>query len=188
MQALNKLPYTVPPVCSLGRISGKYYTAGPGVPIGTNGTTALDTLHAVRFEVGNACTFDRISVNGLGTASSFVRLGIYADDNGRPGALIVDAGQVSTAGSGMADATISVTLSGVVWVATVPQGVAGSMTRYGVATCGQHTGTADHYSAFFNSIAYSRASVSGSLPNPFGPTYTDAGATNTIPVVWLRAK
>lgn len=188
MQALPKLPHAAPPVCPLGRISGKYYSAGIGTPSGTSGTTTLNTLHAVPFYVGDTCEFDRISVNALNTASSLMRLGIYADDNGKPGALIVDAGQISTAVSGMVDATISVKLSGLVWVATVPQSVAGSVSRLGAASYGHPLGTADHYSTFFNSAAYSQAGVSGQLPNPWGPVYTDAGTANTIPAVWLRAK
>ncbi len=188
MQALPKLPVPTAPPCPPGRISGRYYAAGYAVP-GSSGTTTLNTLNAIPFYVGNPCEFDRISVNALNTASSIVRLGIYADDNGKPGALIVDAGQISTALSGMADATINVRLSGLVWVAVVPQSVTGSMSRYGTPNYGGvPIGMVEHYSSFFNAIAFAQTGISGQLPNPWGPVYTDVGSANTVPAVWLRAK
>jgi len=188
MQALPILLGVPPTNWPLGRISGKYYSAGLGTPTGTSGTTTLDTLNAIPFLAGDAWTWDRISVNALGTASSVIRLGIYADNKGKPGALIVDAGQISTAAAGMADATTNVRLSGLVWVAVVPQIVTGSVSRYGAGTYGGPMGVSDHYSAIFNSIAYSQTGVSGQLPNPWGNVFTDSGTANTIPAVWLRAK
>lgn len=169
------------------RISGKRYPAGTGQGFGTNGTCTLNKLFAVPFWVGPTCSFDRICLNALNTASSLMRVGIYADGGGRPGVLIVDAGQINTAVNGMVTATIALTLSGLVWVAAVPQSVTGSVTRLSAPNANQIMGTADTFSSGFNSGAYSQAGITGALPDPWGSTYTDEVSTNTVPALWLRA-
>jgi hypothetical protein len=83
----------------LDPISGSYYRTpvGNSVATGTNAATANRTYYtAIQFS--KAVTLDRIAINTTftgfsGTAS--VRLGIFANTNGKPGALILDAGTVA---------------------------------------------------------------------------------------------
>lgn len=169
------------------RRTGLPFPAGPwGIQAGTNGTITLDKLFAIPFYVGQSQSFDRISVNALGTASSFMRLGVYADDNGQPGALTADYGQVATSSSGAVTITISLTASGLIWIAAVGQGVAPSTTRLGTAVVNPWVPPSNHYSVSFTATAYSQSSVSGSLPSPWGSTFNIEQAANTIPMVWLR--
>jgi hypothetical protein len=83
----------------LDPISGSYYRTpvGNSVATGTNAASANITYYtAIQFS--KAVTLDRIAINTTftgfsGTAS--VRLGIFANTNGKPGALILDAGTVA---------------------------------------------------------------------------------------------
>jgi hypothetical protein len=95
-------------------VSGQTYSA-----LGNNSTVAGALLGASElnfnpFFVASSATYDQISV---ATASSFsgsgvVRLGIYDDNGGLPGNLVLDAGTVSaTAASTVYTITISQTLS-----------------------------------------------------------------------------
>lgn len=168
-----------------GRVSGLYYH-GTHCVVGSAGALTLNELYAAPFQVGNLCRFDRIVSPSLAVASSLVRLGIYADDRGRPGALILDAGQVSCASAGNNAITIDVTLKGVVWLAAVGQSVAPSLSRYGyhvnpLVGCVSPYGTG-------GAIGYSQGSISGALPSTWGSTLTERAAANVVPIVYLRAK
>jgi len=169
-----------------GRISGNRYC---GIPMGTNsnGTITLNTLYAVPFYVGAAQAFDGIAVASLGVASAFTRLGIYQDGGGKPGALVVDAGQVDCATAGEKVASISVTLRGLVWVAAVGQGVAPSVTRMTTVLYVPQVGSTSIYSVGPGGIAYSQTGITGGLPDPWGSTYTPVGASATVPQIVLRA-
>lgn len=91
--------------------TGAYYT--PPGPRGT-GAPALNVLSTVPFWVGRAQNFDRIGaeVTTAGAAGATLRLGIYADDgNGLPGALVVDAGTITSDSTGAKELTISQSLA-----------------------------------------------------------------------------
>lgn len=167
-----------------GRVSALRYI---GVPsgFGTNGTIAVGTLYAVPFYVGAAQAFDGIVIGALGTASAFCRLGIYADSAGKPGALIVDAGQVDCAAAGEKVASITKTLSGLVWVAAVGQSVAPSVTRMSLIYS-PLVGATSAYAVGPGGLAYSQGSITGALPDPWGSTYTSVAAANTAPLISLR--
>lgn len=170
-----------------GRISSRWMLAGcPGQPTGTSGTITLDRLYAIPLYIGESQAFDRIGVNGLGTASSKMRIGIYSDNNCRPGTLLVDSGQLDTSISGAVDYTISQTISGLVWVAAVTQSVAASTSRLGAAVANPFIGSTDHYSVSFAAIALSQNSISSGMPSSWGSTYNVEATANTVPQVFLR--
>lgn len=168
---------------NVARTSGKRYYGG-AYTLGSNGALTQNTLYAIPFWVGPPQTFTKIVVASLGVASSHVRVGIYADDGtSKPGNLIVDAGQLDTSTSGEKTATINVTVSGLIWVAGVAQDAAASTTRMG----GTFSPFLGHVSSYAQgpSLAYSQGSITGALPNPWGSTYTDVTAANTVPLVAL---
>lgn len=166
------------------RTSGEYYV-GVVTASGSNGTITQNRLFALPFNVGASRAFDRIAVNSLGVAATNVRLGIYADSNGKPGALILDAGTVATTSAGLAQITISQTLSGRVWLACVGQGGAASVTRVGLLWL-PDVGSPSSYSNG-QGLAYYQDSISGTLPDPWGATFTLVNAANTAPLITLRA-
>lgn len=168
-----------------GRVTGLWYTGTPMV-FGSNGTIVLNRLFAIPFYVGAAQAFDGIGVASIGVASAFTRLGVYADNSGKPSTLIVDAGQVDCGTSGEKSASISVTLRGLVWVAGVGQGVAPSVTRMGLLQ-GPHAGSSNLYSVATAGMGYSQDGISGTLPSSWGSTYNVVAAANVAPQIGLRA-
>lgn len=167
-----------------GRISGRRYLGGVAAFVST-GTVTLNQLIAQPFYIGAPTAWDGIVIACLGDSSAFARLGLYRDDGGKPGALIVDAGQVDCSAGGEKVASIAVTLGGIVWVAYVAQGVTPRVTRCD-DTFHPLVGVASAYSTA-GALAYSQTGISGALPDPWGATYTELGATaGSVPLVYLR--
>lgn len=174
---------------TMPRKTGQPWPAGPwGMQAGSNGTITLDRLYAIPMLLYGTQNFDLISVNGLGTASSFIRLGVYAPGvDGAPGELLADYGQVATSSSGVCSIAIKLSAGGLIWVAAVGQGVAPSTTRLGTAVINPFVAPSNHYSVSFTAICYSQNSVSGALPVTWGSTYNVEATANTVPMVWLRS-
>ncbi len=142
---------------------GYYYSSnnfGAGASAGS-----LQRMTAAPLLVGVATVFDRIGCNvTVGVASSVYRLGIYADDKGRPGALLRDAGTVDTATSGWKEIAFSQALSpGLYWLAGVPQVGTATVTfpESPIPALGSLAGGSP------NIIAYYQDSVSAGLPTRF---------------------
>ncbi len=65
----------------------------------------------------------KIEVTTIGSTGSVIRLGIYNDNLGQPGTLLVDAGTVSGTTTGVKSATISQVLTpGLYWLSGCQQG------------------------------------------------------------------
>lgn len=170
-----------------GRISGQYYYGAPGIGGSSGALSTLNKLTATPFFVGDSQAFDRIAVaNVTGVATAVMRVGLYRDSSGKPGALIVDAGTIDlSTGLGVKEVTINQTLSGIVWVAAVPQvALPTAILRLGHIML-PHVGTASPYSAFAG-YAVSQTGVSGTLPDPWGSTVNFETTANTCPAVSLR--
>lgn len=116
-------------------------------------------------------------------ASSVVRLGLYADNNGVPDALILDAGTVDSSTTGAKAIAISQTVGpGMVWFAVATQGGGPTLRSYTAlpnftqrgGTLAQALGTAPRLGEF-------KSGVTGALPSPF------AGSGLTLPGTWAVA-
>lgn len=171
----------------VGRVnSGAWFTGAWTIP-GGNGALVVNTLYAMPFLVGPSTAFDRIGcVATASVASSVVRLGVYLDAGGKPGALDADFGTVNTSGFGTKTLTIAKTYSGLVWVAAVAQGAAAQTTRLGMLSVPFIGNTDDLYASGATAVAYSLTGVSGALPGSWG-ALTRVNAANVAPYVHLRA-
>lgn len=144
------------------------YSYGPQTGTPSSSAATAGQLHAYPLIINRASqAFDRIGINvNTGATGSTVRLGIYADSGGLPGALLVDAGTVDTATAGDKVLTIAQTLSrGRYWVAAVAQG--------GAPTLGTVTGVSPYVgkptvSGSGHTAAYHVTGVTGALPGSFG--------------------
>jgi parallel beta-helix repeat protein len=130
-----------------------------------------------------------VYVGLAGSAGSVVRIGAYADDNGIPGALIFDAGTVSSATTGDKEITTSQTLpAGRFWLAAVVQGGADTLARLaGVnATNAWNTNAilmnqGDGYGLDAVYFTKYKGSVSGALPDPaFSSRALSGGGENNV--------
>lgn len=120
----------------LGFVSGDYYSMLGASGTATNFAINANRMYLVPFYVPETATFDRIGIYVSSTAAASVRLGIYENSSGVAGDLVVDAGTVSTASSGLQTATISQSLTqGVYWLAAISNGTPG-LLRYDTTTTG----------------------------------------------------
>lgn len=164
------------------RTGGTFYYSS--LFIGGGNTAAVrNTLYATPFYVATPTTFVSIGVVTTGTASALVDLGIYADAGGVPGALVLDAGTVSTATSGFKTITISKKLTpGWYWLACAMQGAAGSLFSAMANTGNVNTMPCTAPFSTGAISGYAQTGVSGALPSPWGATYND---TLRCPVVFI---
>ena len=118
-----------------GLLSGPVYSPVAsglyvGQPCGTTTNAVTQSLlYASPLFLAKPCTLDRIGAEVTTLAATTnVRLGIYADSNGRPGALLLDAGTIDATGNGAKEVSISLAVpAGLLWVASVAQGGAPTM-------------------------------------------------------------
>lgn len=78
--------------------SGRYYFCPNTNSLSTSAALGNGTLRAVPFYVPNPVSITKVGseITVVGEAGSKLRLGIYTDDGtGRPGTLVVDAGQIA---------------------------------------------------------------------------------------------
>ena len=169
------------------KTTGLYYTSG--MPNRLSDTTIVhQTTYYLPIVIQNAVTADRIACRGgTGLSGGSVRLGIYNDSSGLPSTVLIDAGTVATGAGGVAQITISQSLSvGIYWLAFCQQGTAPTTPVYS-GSGGSTTGT-------FNSVingwttpnvagvmAYSQASVTGAFA-----TATGIATATTSPSIWIR--
>jgi hypothetical protein len=163
-------------------ISG--YRYGNQTGASTSAPITQSTLMAFPFVVAkySGQSFNEIGLEvTTAAASSVVRLGLYADTNGKPGTLITEYGTVDTSTTGYKTITISSTLlPGKYWIAAVAQG--GAPTIGIVTGINPLIGQPD-LSASGHMMTYTKTSVTGSLPSPFGST----SGLNFAPRVQLKA-
>lgn len=126
-------------------------------------------------------TIDRIAVEvTTAAASSFVRPAIYGSDaNGRPGALLVDGGQLDASTPGIKEAAVNVTIPrGISWWGSINQGGVPT-TRQGTVWAGGRPMLLGPSPTTFNAAFPAQLSISAALPSPMVP---NAGSTNVTAV------
>lgn len=154
-------------------------------PSRTTFTLPVNRLFFVPFPIATERAIDRIAfeVTTGGTAGSVGRLGIYADDDGNPGALLLDAGTVDTTSTGAKEIAVAETLdAGLSWLAIVAQ-VAGFGVR-GAASPYMSVPAASVTSSIIPLTHLYKDASSGALPASASGLTT---ATSTSPVLFLRA-
>lgn len=149
-------------------------------PLGEVDTVALTVgnMLAVPFPVNRPVTVTKIGVEVTGTgASSTVRVGIYADEDDAPGALVVDAGSIDGATAAFQEITIDEALTvGKVWLAACAQGsntVTVRGCRY-VATAAVPSSGYAPYSSY--ALRQSGTTTAAAFPAT-APTFDDVRAT-----------
>jgi hypothetical protein len=156
------------------------------------GGSVQDTIYGVPFYIPGLCVATAMGcevVTSAGGASSVTRLGIYANGEGRPGALILDAGTVATNTTGAKSITglYAPLRPGWYWLVIAAQ--VGAVTPtfrsintlnsvYSVPTTSAPTG------ANPTTTGVSATGVSGALPFQF-PTTGEAQVVNA-PVCWVQ--
>lgn len=156
-------------------------SAGPRVQSGlwrlpevsfSNQTPPLNRLWFVPVYLHRAQAWDGVGVQVItGAVGGTVRMGLYADNDGYPGDLIVDAGSVAASTNGVTiTAAIDEDLgTGLYWPAAVVQGAqitvpcGSNASLQGILAYQNHTGPLGASSTWFRT-GYRTDSVSGALP------------------------
>lgn len=168
---------------ALARVAGLYYGIYGGACNGTTTTLTADRMYSLPFMVMAEETFDRICIHvstasGAGTKA---RLGIYYNDAGKPGARLLDAGEVATDSTGSKEITISQVLPpGLYWLVVLAQStpaVYGPIATVGLIGVGT-IGTAGNGNAI-----YITTQAYGVLPDPHT---TPVPGNNVSPGITLR--
>lgn len=165
--------------------TGLFYANGP---FAANAAPTLSELRVAPFLVHKTTTFDELAiVVTTGLATSVFRLGIYRDGgNGYPGVLVVDAGTIDCATSGGKSKTLSPTVEltpDLYWIGGVMQTAAATIACATANANAIQIGVTTP-SGSSNNNFYTQASVTGTLPDPFTTTVTNA--SGNTPRIWLR--
>ena len=169
--------------------SGVYAPLNPGTSISTgqHSNNTLNGWQCVPFCVSKTVTMSKISVQvtTAGSAGAVLRVGIYADSGGRPGALISDLGTQLVDSTGTKDWTYTGTFTAGVqyWLITVNQTAVGASFNIHTpqAQMGRATGSTV---AGFSLVGYDSGntggtgSISGALPDPLNVGTTVNGGTS----------
>jgi hypothetical protein len=150
---------------------GTSFKTGGGMTSVVGNPMVANRMYAVPFVVGSLGPVTAISltidIQSAGSAGSVVRLGIYSDTGGSPGALILDAGTVVGTGTGPIAATISQALMpGLYWLVAVGQGAPATQPSLYVLN-GQHTLIPATGVPHSDTNSIYQNSVTGALPATF---------------------
>jgi len=164
------------------------YTAMPASSYSATARPPADQLWLTPIYL-RAGTLNRIGINvtTAGGAGAVARMGVYADSDGAPGALLLDTTVTATA-TAYTEATISLAVGdGAYWLGLVIQG---SPSPAPIVTCANTypsfqiaTTTAAWCFTGVTAIARARSSVTGALPDPAG---TSGATGQTVPIVAVR--
>lgn len=171
--------------------TGTYYFASSAAASAGVSTLGNGSLRVSPMIVTRTMTIDRLGseVATVGDVGSKVRLGIYSDDGtGRPGNLLIDAGQIAGDSATVQELTISQQLTpGIYWFGGVVQSVTTTQPSVRCAAnwfapipVGISTALPG---AAASAIGHSHASVTAALPTTFTTT---PGATVSVPRLFYR--
>jgi hypothetical protein len=173
---LNVLsPALLIPAHQSGQYYGSQFQAGT-----TTASVTLGQLYGVPFVVPASATYDRIACYTSSAAAGNVRMGIYNDNAGVPGSLVLDAGAMAVGGTSNI-LTISQLLTGPAkyWLVSL---FSAGPTMY-VYNASAFIGSGAALSVLSATCGAQRAFAYAALPDPFTPS----GAVTFAPVVSLRA-
>lgn len=169
--------------------SGRWYL--PTAQIGLNATLGSNGFAIyVPYLIGKACTLNGIGINitVAGEAGSVVRLGLYTDLDGEPGALVSDFGTVIGTGTGAVPKVISqAVVPGWYWTSVVPQVCPVTPPTYSTPQSALGYGRVGATTIQTNQAGcYFEGSISGALPANAGAGLSPAAVTSAASV-WLKA-
>jgi hypothetical protein len=150
-------------------------------------TLVTNRVYYNAFVVGQSATFTKMGIQvTTAEAGKVARLGIYNWSNGKSTTLVLDAGTVSLAATGIVEATISQTLSpGVYSLAIISDGTTAAIRALSVAVQGFMYGLVDISSTSTNTCGQYQAGSGTTLPSTATTTPTNQ-QTNTPPGIYMR--
>jgi hypothetical protein len=154
--------------------TGRYYALDSYYGSTSGQVMTVNTMYVYPVIIYRTTSFDRISFQCSvgGGSGSVVRLGVYADNNGLPDALIADWDTVVSTGTTVVEATIAWSPTpGIYWIAGVAQ-VGTQPTAHAVinAATSYLVGHTSPDTNFQHAMYVCQTNVSGALPDPASVT------------------
>ncbi|MFM0503985.1 glycosyl hydrolase family 28-related protein [Paraburkholderia caffeinilytica] len=162
--------------------SGRFYVSGGQGSPSTSGSLGNGNFRVSPFFVHQASTFTAIGANVTvaGSSGAVIRLGIYADLNGYPNNLIIDAGTIDGTSATAQQITFGspVTLApGLYWIGGAIQGAPTTQPTVTVNGNGLQTVGATSLSAAMSATAGFSQTATGALPATFIAGSNAVGST-----------
>ena len=161
----------------------RYYSQ-PNASASANAGIIANTLLAVLFVASKTKTFDRIGINVATAVAGNIRLGLYNMANGYPTTLLLDAGTVSTATTGVKEIVISQNLNAGLYalamVADATPTLSGGTNHIGISSMlfGAPGGSNDP------TMAYTYVFTYAALPANYA---AGASGSSVFPRIFLRS-
>lgn len=160
----------------------RYYdnTNGPRIYAASNSTLSAGFVSAIPMHFSHDTDIDRIGINIVrASGGSTVRLGMYENSGGLPGALLFDAGTAATTSTGFVEIIISQSVrAGWYWIAL--QQNTFNITVSGIATFNGHNDLGDSAGGTFSMNQLIYQSNTGTLPNPWGASVNYFGGPTAL--------
>jgi hypothetical protein len=161
------------PVATAPFLSSPGYTSGPWYTTLYSGTSSptlssANILTATPFYATQTKTFTKEAIYvTTGVAATNCELGVYNNNNGVPGSLLLDAGNVPVTSSSTLESLTGLSIPMVAgnwyWLATACNGMPALLSDSGSLSVLGNNGTFADYSNYHVAWTYS----TGALPNPF---------------------
>lgn len=160
--------------------TNNYYLASLLLPSSTTSTINFNTIYYQPIAISG--TINRIGIEVTAGSAGAARLGLYSNNNGIPGTLILDAGTVDVTSIAIVEATTADTiLSGEwIWMAIVSNATP-TLRAGGVGAAmilGATAPSASGIRGYGGALAY------GALP---AAAPAISGTSSVTPAIWLRA-
>jgi hypothetical protein len=166
------------PVVHPGIRTNNYYLAATVLPGAGASAIAINTIYYQPIAISG--TINRIGIEVTTGVAGAARLGLYSNNNGIPGTLILDAGTVDVTSIALVEATISdMVLRGEwMWMALVSNAAATCRTgAIGLSMVAGSSTPSAGVRGYSGTFAYA------ALPTA-APAIT--GISSVVPAIWLR--
>ena len=170
-------------------VAGRYYFPQFFISTGTAGAVSAGRLYAVPIEILTPTTFTKIGINVTTAATGspvHARLGIYKDQKGVPGDLVLDAGEVDVTTIATVEATISKTLFGRYWLVVIFES-ASSLQITLQSSASTNVGDYGAEGPIGGANVLRPAVSYGALPSTYPSVTSSSFETANIPRIWLRS-
>ncbi|MFD6565384.1 hypothetical protein [Micromonospora profundi] len=184
MTARSFCPPAQPPVRPLA--SGRW-RATPGATVTASATVSIERAQLLWLPPGIGLQAMGCNVGAI-AASTDLRFGIRADNNGLPGTLLLDAGTIAADTAGTRSLPITFTVpagpvTGVpVWLTVTAQG-SNTVSMVGVYPVSEYRDFGTAGAAIFGHSVSSQSGVTGALPTPF----TLSSVSGPVPLLAVQA-
>lgn len=167
------------PVLHPGIRTNNYYLSASVLPSSAVATIAANSIYYQPIAITG--TVNRIGIEITTGVAGAARLGLYSNNNGIPGTLMLDCGTVDTTSIALVEATIADTVLRGEWIWLAAVSNVAPACRCGTAGAGMIAGSSTpsvSVRGYVGTLAYAALPVAA-------PAITSV--SSVVPAIWLRA-